>query len=52
MYKGVEIKGLTTNGASLGSAVNIWIGTFNMYGGDIHGNTNQGRPGMGRALVQ
>lgn len=39
MYDGVEISGSIINGASLGSAVNIMNGKFNMYGGAIQGNT-------------
>lgn len=51
MYGGVELTGGDTNGASLGSAVNISNGEFNMYGGDIHGNTNDAISGMGGAVA-
>ena len=51
MYDGVELTGSSTNGASLGSAVNIVNGQFNMYGGDIHGNTNDAIAAMGGAVA-
>lgn len=51
MYNGVELTGSSTNGASLGSAVNIVNGQFNMYGGDIYGNTNDAISGMGGAVA-
>ncbi|MCU6747188.1 SHIRT domain-containing protein [Faecalicatena acetigenes] len=51
IYDGVELTGCTTNGSSLGSAVNISNGEFNMYGGDIHGNTNEAVAAMGGAVA-
>ena len=51
IYDGVELTGCTTNGASLGSAVNIANGEFNMYGGDIHGNTNEAVAAMSGAVA-
>ena len=51
MYDGVELTGSSTNGVSLGSAVNIVNGQFNMYGGDIHGNTNDAIAAMGGAVA-
>ena len=51
MYEGIELTESTTNGASLASAVNIVNGTFNMYGGDIHDNTNDAISGMGGAVA-
>ena len=51
MYDGVELTGSSTNGVSLGSAVNIVNGQFNMYGGDIHGYTNDALAELGGAVA-
>ena len=51
MYDGVELTGSKTNGSSMASAVNIQNGVFNMYGGEIHGNTNLATAGMSGAVA-
>lgn len=51
MHDGVRITGLSTNGASLGSAVVISNGTFNMYGGEISHTLNEADASMGGAVA-
>ncbi|MDO5301981.1 MAG: S-layer homology domain-containing protein [Tissierellia bacterium] len=51
MHPGVQLTGSHTRGATPGTAVNIIDGTFNMYGGEIHGNTTEGLSGFGAAVA-